>query len=95
MASGGLAQRFVDFVTGFLEPLNPPATGRREPTVDRYRLARQLLGTLSSDVLSETGHLKARQAPPPPHRRRGVDPRNGPPPRAVGDLARPRPDAAP
>ena len=92
MASGGLAQRFVDFVTQFLEPLDPPATGRREPTFDRYQLARQLLGTLSSDVLTETGHIKTRQAPPPRRGRRGPDPRTGVQPRPVCGLARPRPD---
>ncbi len=91
--SGGLAKRLVDFVTAFMAPMPArQAAGRPEPGFDRHRLARQLLGTLSPDVLVETGHIKHRdiRGAMPGTRRREPDVRARPQPRPVGDLARPR-----
>ena len=96
--SGGLGKRLVDFVSAFMEPMPArQAAGAQEPRFDRYQLARQLLGTLSPDVLVETGHIKHRdiRGTSPAKRRRGADARALPEPSPVGDLARPRPDVAP
>jgi hypothetical protein len=96
--SGGLAKRLVDFVNAFMEPMPArQAAGRPERGFERYQLARQLLGTLSPDVLVETGHIKHRdiRGTSPARRRRGPDVRTRPQPSPVGDLARPRPEIAP
>jgi len=79
----GLANRLAAFFAA-LAASDRPSRRRRLPDDEKHRLAVQLLGTLSPQVLAETGHDK-RQA------RRAARPRPRlPSPPPVGDLARPR-----
>jgi hypothetical protein len=81
----GLARRLADFFDR-LAPRSTRRTVEHDPDVERYRLATQLLGTLSLETLADTGHLKRPVLDPPARVRRARRPQ--PPP--VGDLSRPR-----
>jgi hypothetical protein len=88
-----LARRLADFFDR-LDPL-PSSRARLEPNLDREKrqLARQLLGTLSREMLADTGHLKQPAELPVPRGPVQLQHRL-PQPRPVGDLSRPRPVVA-
>jgi hypothetical protein len=85
-----LARRLADFFDQ-LDP-RPFLQAPREPNPDREKrqLSRQLLGTLSREMLAATGHLKKPVVEQPIHRGRVRLPHRLPQPRPVGDLSRPR-----
>jgi hypothetical protein len=79
----GLAGRLAAFFGGFAAS-DRRSRRRRPPDDEKHWLAVQLLGTLSPQVLVETGHNKSQA-------RRVEKPRPRlPSPPPVGDLARPR-----
>jgi hypothetical protein len=81
----GLAQRLAEFFSAIPTPDRALAEPRRMSVLEKRRLASRLLGTLSVQVLAETGYQERRARP------RGVTPpERGPAPRPVGDLSRAR-----
>jgi hypothetical protein len=85
----GLGKRLADFITAWMEPLEPPHRSAA-PMPEKGRLALQLLRTLRPQALIDGGYGKRAVEPPPGPR--GPDPQRFPQPRPVGDLARPRAD---
>jgi len=83
----GLLARLAGFLNTLAGTGPHPVGAPRRPEPDRHQLAVQLLGTLTPEVLAETGHRK-------PYPRRRVRTEDlvlrQPHPPPVGDLSRPR-----